>query len=141
MLDPIKKFKTIILEKHMLGGGTISKLEANYTDVASGQEKCKFCKHFDPPNSCNIVEGLINPDGWCKYFEHGNLDEKWGTPTKVSPAEKGKYKGKSLSDLRSSLAALKKSGPHHKGSPEYGRMKELQFAIRAKTGWGKVGDE
>jgi hypothetical protein len=69
------------------------------------------------------------------------VDEKWGVQTKVSPSEKGKYKGKSIEDLRSSLAALKKSGPHKQGSPEFGRMRELQFAIRAKTGWGKVGSE
>lgn len=68
------------------------------------------------------------------------LDEKWGVSTTVSPSEKGKYTGKSLADLRSSLAALKKSGPHKQGSPEFGRMRELQFAIRAKTGWGKVGE-
>ena len=70
-----------------------------------------------------------------------NIVEKWGTPTKVAPSERGKYKGRSIEDLRSSLAALKKSGPHKKGSAEYGRMRELQFAIRAKSGWGKVGAE
>ncbi len=64
------------------------------------------------------------------------LNEKWGTETTVSPSEKGKYKGRSLEELRKSYAALKKSGPHKKGSAEYGRMRELAFAIRAKTGWG-----
>jgi uncharacterized protein (DUF3820 family) len=66
------------------------------------------------------------------------LNEKWGTETKVSPSEKGKYEGRTLADLRKSYAALKKSGPHKKGSAEYGRMRELAFAIRAKTGWGNV---
>ena len=66
------------------------------------------------------------------------LNEKWDTETKVSPSEKGKYKGRTLADLRKSYAALKKSGPHKKGSAEYGRMRELAFAIRAKTGWGNV---
>lgn len=69
-----------------------------------------------------------------------NIDEKWGKPTKVSPEEKGKYQGKTLAELRRSYAALKKSGPHKKGTAEYGRMRELAFAIRAKTGWGKVGE-
>ena len=67
-----------------------------------------------------------------------DLQEKWGTETTVSPSEKGKYKGKSIAELRKSYNALKASGPHHKGSPEYGRMRELAFAIRAKTGWGGV---
>lgn len=66
------------------------------------------------------------------------LNEKWGTETKVSAAEKGKYKGRTLADLRKSYNALKKSGPHKRGSAEYGRMRELAFAIRAKTGWGEV---
>ena len=70
--------------------------------------------------------------------EANKLDEKWGEETTVSPSEKGKYKGKSLEELRKSYNALKASGPHHRGSPEYGRMRELAFAIRAKTGWGGV---
>lgn len=67
-----------------------------------------------------------------------NLDEKWGKATAVSPEERGKYSGKSKAKLLKSYNALKNSGPHPKGSPEYGRMRELAFAIRAKTGWGKV---
>jgi hypothetical protein len=70
--------------------------------------------------------------------EANKLDEKWGEETTVSPSEKGKYKGKTLEELRKSYNALKASGPHKKGSPEYGRMRELAFAIRAKTGWGGV---
>ena len=57
------------------------------------------------------------------------------------PKEKGKHAGKTIEQLRSQLAKLKKSGPHAKDSKEFGRMKELQFAIRAKSGWGKVGAE
>lgn len=69
------------------------------------------------------------------------INEKWGKPTVVSPEEKGKYKGKSKDELLKSYNALKKSGPHKKGSPAYGRMRELAFAIRAKGGWGKVQDD
>ena len=67
-----------------------------------------------------------------------NLEEKWDTETTVSPSEQGKYKGKTIEELRKSYNALKASGPHQKGSTEYGRMRELAFAIRAKTGWGGV---
>lgn len=69
-----------------------------------------------------------------------NVQEKWGTPTRVSPSERGKYAGRNVDDLMKQYRALKKSGPHRQGSPEYGRMRELAFAIRAKTGWGSVGD-
>lgn len=78
----------------------------------------------------NIINETVN-----------TINEKWGKPTVVSPEEKGKYAGKSKAELLKSYNALKKSGPHKKGSPEYSRMRELAFAIRAKTGWGKVKDE
>lgn len=66
------------------------------------------------------------------------LDEKWGKPTVVSPEERGKYAGKTKEELLRQYNALKKKGPHRRGSPEFGRMRELAFAIRAKTGWGRV---
>ncbi len=78
-----------------------------------------------------------------KYLDIINemqVDEKWGKPTVVSPEEKGKYAGKSKAELLKSYNALKQSGPHKEGSPEFGRMRELAFAIRAKGGWGKVAD-
>ena len=73
--------------------------------------------------------------------ETSHLDEKWGTSTTVDPEERGKYSGKSKAELLKSYNALKKSGPHKQGSPEFGRMRELAFAIRAKSDWGKVKDE
>ena len=51
-----------------------------------------------------------------------NLDEAWDSETKVSPREQGKYEGKTIEELRRSYNALKASGPHHRGSPEFGRM-------------------
>ncbi len=68
------------------------------------------------------------------------VSEKWGTDTKVSPEEKGKYAGKGKQELLKAYNALKKSGPHKKGSPEFGKMRELAFAIRAKSDWGKVAE-
>lgn len=66
------------------------------------------------------------------------IEEKWGTATKVSTTERGKYAGRTKAELLKSYHALKKTGPHPKGSPDYGRMRELAFAIRAKSGWGEV---
>lgn len=81
----------------------------------------------------DICRQLINT-----INENQQVDEKWGQPTQVSPKEKGKYEGKTRAELLKSYNALKKSGPHKKGSTEYGRMRELAFAIRAKSGWGRV---
>ena len=66
------------------------------------------------------------------------IAEKWGVSGAVNPRERGKYEGKTKAELLKSYNALKRSGPHPKGSSEYGRMRELAFAIRAKGGWGKV---
>lgn len=47
-----------------------TKAEATYTDHASNpNERCKLCKHFILTGRCEVVEGSISPDGWCKYFE------------------------------------------------------------------------
>lgn len=65
--------------------------------------------------------------------------EAWGVTMKTDPKERGKHADKTVAQLRSQLKGLKAKGPHSRESKEYGLMKELQFAIRAKTGWGKVG--
>lgn len=69
------------------------------------------------------------------------IAEKWGVSDTVNPRERGKYAGKTKAELLKSYNALKKSGPHPRGSAEYGRMRELAFAIRAKSGWGAVGED
>ncbi len=69
------------------------------------------------------------------------MKEKWDAETKVAPSEKGKYAGKDKAELTKSYNKLKASGPHKKGSPEFGKMRELAFAIRAKSDWGKVQEE
>lgn len=70
---------------------------------------------------------------------------KWGKEDVVNPAEKGKYDGKSKKELESMLSSAKKRQESYKDShdgkadPELtGKIKELNFAIRAKSGWGNV---
>ena len=69
-----------------------------------------------------------------------NLDEKIEGGVKLNPAKKGMFKGKTKAELTSQYNKLKASGPHKKGSPAFTKMKELAFAIRAKSGWGKVDE-
>jgi hypothetical protein len=64
-----------------------------------------------------------------------SLDEKWSGDTKLNPEKKDMFKGKSKAELEKQLATLHKSGPHKKGSPEYTKQQELNFAIRAKSNW------
>lgn len=116
----------------------ITKAQAEYVNHSEGNQRCGNCNMYRDPNTCTLVEGYIYPEGWCKFWRARQLEEKWGTETKVSPEERGKYAGKTKAELLKSYNALKKSGPHPRGSKEYGRMRELAFAIRAKSGWGKV---
>ncbi len=68
----------------------------------------------------------------------GTTNESWDVEDAVNPSKKGMFAGKTLSELKKEYNELKRSGPHEKGSADYTKMKELQFAIRSKTGWGKV---
>ena len=70
-----------------------------------------------------------------EWDEKHKLDEKWAGDTKLNPAKKGMFKGKTKAELEKELTKLHKSGPHKRGSPEDTKQKELNFAIRAKSGW------
>ncbi len=67
--------------------------------------------------------------------KHDKLDEKWAGDAEVKPT--GQYKDKSVDELKSMLAKLKKSGPHDKDSPAAKKMRQINFALRAKGGWKK----
>ncbi len=46
----------------------ISQANAKYQDHPNGAQECDGCIQFQPPNSCKIVDGTINPKGWCQFF-------------------------------------------------------------------------
>ena len=54
----------------------VDKETAKYTDSSTTQQHCADCSMFIPPKSCDTVEGTINPEGWCKFFE-------WKDPKKA----------------------------------------------------------
>ena len=39
-----------------------------YQQKPKNNQKCSLCLHFVPPDSCKVVDGKINPDGWCALF-------------------------------------------------------------------------
>jgi hypothetical protein len=39
-----------------------------YQDKPKGTDRCDGCNNFQPPNACKLVEGEINPQGWCSLF-------------------------------------------------------------------------
>ncbi|HEY3637830.1 MAG TPA: hypothetical protein VGK90_06725 [Rhizomicrobium sp.] len=41
---------------------------AGYQTQPNNDQRCAFCVHFEAPASCQIVQGTIVPNGWCKLF-------------------------------------------------------------------------
>lgn len=46
----------------------ISQANAKYQDHPNGSQQCDGCVQFQAPNACKIVDGTINPKGWCQFF-------------------------------------------------------------------------
>jgi hypothetical protein len=69
------------------------------------------------------------------------LVEKWEHEAHMNPEKKGMFDGRSKASMEAELAHLRSSGPHHEGSPEYTKEKELSFALRAKSGWGEEEEQ
>lgn len=44
---------------------------AEYRAYPNHNARCDHCIHFQPPESCEKVEGPINKHGWCEWFEAG----------------------------------------------------------------------
>jgi hypothetical protein len=39
-----------------------------YQDKPKGDQECDKCLHWVPPDACKVVEGKINPKGWCALY-------------------------------------------------------------------------
>jgi hypothetical protein len=39
-----------------------------YQEKPKGTQECDNCLQFVPPDSCKLVEGKINPKGWCQLY-------------------------------------------------------------------------
>ena len=90
----------------------------------TGTEIVPVTPRAEEPTHINMMDSAMN--------------EKWDADAEVEKT--GEYADKTLAQLRNELAKIKGSGPHKKGSSEYEKQNELEFAIRAKTGWGKVNE-
>jgi hypothetical protein len=47
----------------------ISQVEAEYQDRPKNGLACAACTLFRPPRACQVVQGDINPSGWCKFVD------------------------------------------------------------------------
>ena len=47
----------------------LRKEDVRYQDQPKGEQDCRLCKNFVTPNSCRVVSGAVNPNGWCLLFQ------------------------------------------------------------------------
>jgi hypothetical protein len=49
--------------------GKVSQASVQYQAQPKGEQKCGACQHFSAgSNTCELVEGQISPEGWCKLW-------------------------------------------------------------------------
>jgi uncharacterized protein YjbJ (UPF0337 family) len=47
----------------------VSQASVQYQSQPKGEQKCGGCQHFiAASNTCELVDGQISPDGWCKLW-------------------------------------------------------------------------
>jgi hypothetical protein len=46
----------------------ITQADAKYQSHPKDQQRCEICLQYLAPGSCKIVQGPINPKGWCQFF-------------------------------------------------------------------------
>jgi hypothetical protein len=47
----------------------LTKIEVGFEHPAKGKQHCRECVHWQSPNRCKIVEGIVKGVDWCKRFE------------------------------------------------------------------------
>lgn len=48
--------------------GKTSQQAANYQDQPKNGQQCSGCENFIAPDRCNLVEGKISSEGWCRLY-------------------------------------------------------------------------
>lgn len=46
----------------------VAQATVHYQEKPKGAQECSNCNYFEPPSSCKLVEGPINPSGWCMLW-------------------------------------------------------------------------
>src|SRR3972149_5893258 len=74
------------------------------------------------------------------YDEFFNsMDEKWNLEGKKKVKSTGEWKKKTVTELKAKKKAIKDK--EHRTAEDTKKLRQINFAIRAKTGWGKVKEE
>jgi len=116
-------------------------------------QKRDLLSKYGPDVVMNAVEDVVGDEEfeeigssdvsiYVRYVEdylknYSRINEKFDMePTPKS--KRGMYKGRTADQLRKQYNAIKKK--ENKSKADIEKMRELAFAVRAKTGWGKVNE-
>ena len=47
----------------------VKQADVHYQMTAKDGQHCSICANFEAPKGCKLVEGEINPDGYCQLFK------------------------------------------------------------------------
>src|SRR5262249_15769891 len=66
----------------------ISQKAVAYQDHPEGDKRCEKCAQFQPPNACKMVDGAINPQGYCRIFMpiRASMTHPWNAFDDANPA-------------------------------------------------------
>ena len=124
----------------------------DYNNISTPQQKMELWA---------ILKKQLEEIDWCTRFEFSSVAkalgipvkgkytktfESWDTKMKTPASKKGMFKGKTKAELRSELSKKKAQSKklHDAGKPEpqalKTKIKELEFALRAKNKFGKVDE-
>ncbi len=46
----------------------VSQKAVGYQDTPKGAQQCDNCAQWLPPSSCKVVDGVVKPTGWCRFY-------------------------------------------------------------------------
>jgi High potential iron-sulfur protein len=59
---------TLIAPVTRANAAKMAQAAAGYQNAPKGTQQCDNCLLFQAPDSCQLVDGTINPSGWCRFY-------------------------------------------------------------------------
>ena len=47
----------------------VKQADVHYQQTGKDGQHCSICANFEAPKACKLVEGEINPEGYCQLFK------------------------------------------------------------------------
>ncbi len=47
----------------------VKQADVHYQQTGKDGQHCSICSNFEAPKSCKLVDGEINPEGYCQLFK------------------------------------------------------------------------